>query len=53
MNGNNKNARELTKFKNFRETEFHELKKQVTKNVQASKKFQDILEEKFYILEEV
>ena len=53
MNHKSKNARDRTKYKNFRETTFWNLKKAQQKNEQAAKKFKDIMAEKFYVIEKV
>ena len=53
MNHKSKNARDRTKYKNFRETTFWNLKNAQQKNEQAAKKFKDIMAEKFYVIEKV
>ena len=53
MSETSKNARNRIKYKNFRARSFYDLKINERKNEQESKKFQNILEEKFYISKEV
>jgi hypothetical protein len=53
MNEKSKNARERTKYENFRAMSYQKLKLKQQKNELKSKKFQNIIEEKFYLIKKV
>ena len=48
-----KNARERTNFKRYRDEAFYELKLAKTKNENESRNFENILERHFYVMQKV
>ena len=53
MQQNLQNARIRTIFKNYRAESYHELKMSKAENVKVARKYQNILEQNFYILKKV